>query len=211
MSGDEACKNIFNSFTKPHPRYKLIQNKRWGIGLISLPDHFQEYLKGKNKQVLRTNRRRAISLGFRFDSCKPLEHVDEILSINTSVQIRQGSPMNPDYLSVERLREFFEDKPMIYGVFNADGVLRTYAHTPISGELFIFSRLLGHAEDLDKGIMYLLMSEVIRQMIERKLKHGAPSWAMYDTFFGGLPGLRYFKERLGFKPYKVRWLWKPEG
>ena len=53
--------------------------------------------------------------------------------------------------------------------------------------------------------MYLLISEVIRDMILQKLVIGYPNWIMYDTFFGASDGLKYFKERLGFKPYKVNW------
>jgi len=44
-------------------------------------------------------------------------------------------------------------------------------------------------------------------MIEHTTKHEVPLWGMYDTFFGASSGLRYFKERLGFRPYKVRWIW----
>lgn len=99
----------------------------------------------------------------------------------------------------------------MYGVFDTEGTLKAYAHVPVCGEVFVFSRLLGHGADLDKGIMYLLISEVIREMINFKQAKGYPCWAMYDTFFGASPGLRYFKERLGFKPYRVKWLWTPKS
>jgi hypothetical protein len=209
MSGGEASRKMFEFFTQPHPRYRLIQNKRWGAGLLPLPDRFEDYLKGKDKQTLRTNRRRSISLGLRFGVFPTERYLDEILAINASLQVRQGQPMDADYLSRERLRLWVEDKPEIYGIFDGHGVLKAYAHAPVYGEVFILSRLLGHADDLENGIMYLLISEVVREMIERKRRAGAPVWAMYDTFFGASPGLRFFKERLGFKPYKVRWIWEP--
>lgn len=208
MSGNAMAKSTFNNFTKPHPKYKFIQNKRWGVGLLQLPDIFGDYLKGKDKQALRTNRRRSIELGFSFEKFDPREYLDEVLAINTSMQVRQGDPMTPDYLNIEGLRIWAQDEPTIYGLFDANGVLKAYAHILIYGEVFVFSRLLGHADDLDRGIMYLLISEVVREMIERKRKQGTPIWAMYDTFFGASAGLRYFKERLGFRPYKVRWMWE---
>src|SRR5690242_522643 len=209
MSGSEASKRMFEFFTQPHPRYKLIQNKRWGAGLFPLPDRFEDYLKGKDKQTLRTNRRRSLSLEHRFDTIEPSHYLNDILAINESLQIRQGQPMDADYLYLEQLEMWTKDKPEIYGVFDRHGVLKAYAHAPVCGEVFILSRLLGHADELENGIMYLLISEVVREMIERKYRDGMPLWAMYDTFFGASPGLRFFKERLGFRPYKARWVWKP--
>jgi len=206
--GDEKSYNTYLSFTKRHPKYKIIQNKRYGVALISLPNSFSDYLTGRDKQALRTNRRKAIKHGFTFSSFSPLEHIDEILEINQSMKIRQSKPMNPDYLNVDALVSFFKDKEKIYGVFDIHGNLKAYAYTPIVGEVCVISRLLGHGEELDKGIMYFLISEVIREMIEIKNKNGVPLWIMYDTLFGASKGLKYFKERLGFKPYEVIWTWE---
>jgi len=208
LYGDDNCRKIFDNFIKPHPRYKFIQNKRWGVGLLLLPDVFEHYLKEIGTELIRRKRKRSLSLGYHFETINPLNYLVEILSINESVKVRQGRRMDPEYLNIESLRAFFEGKPVVYGVFDTTGVLKAYAHTPICGDLFIFSRLLGHGNDLDNGVMYLLITEVIREMIERKRRQGSPVWAMYDTFFGASKGLRYFKERLGFKPYKVRWLWE---
>jgi hypothetical protein len=206
MSGDHKSRDIFNVYTSRHPKYKLIQNKRWGVALLPLPDLFEEYLK-KN-ELLRRKRQRSIDLGFRFDSLDPSQHLNEILAINSSLQFRQGQLMDASFLTIEQLRVWAKNKPAIYGVFNNNGVLRAYTNTPICGEIFTFSRLLAHGEDLDKGVMYFMVSEVIRRMIKRRADQGSPLWAMYDTFFGAPPGLRFFKERLGFKPYKVRWVWQ---
>ena len=127
------------------------------------------------------------------------------------MEARQGNPMANSYRSVERLRKWMESEGMLWGIFDGEGVLKAYAHISICGEVFIFSRLLGHGQELDKGIMYLLVSEVIREMTELKGQQGTPLWSMYDTFFGASPGLRYFKERLGFRPYKVRWIWEGQN
>lgn len=206
MAGDGLSQQIFNTYTRPHPKYRVIQNKRWGVALLPLPDLFEEYLR--NNELLRRKRRRSIDLGFRFDSLDPSQRLNEILDINSSLEFRQGHFMDPSLLNIEQLQIWAKSKQMIYGVFNSEGVLRAYTHAPITGEVFTFSRLLAHGGDLDKGIMYFMISEVIRQMIARRAEQGLPLWAMYDTFFGAAPGLRFFKERLGFKPYKVRWRWE---
>jgi hypothetical protein len=205
LNGDEEGRKSFDIFTRPHPKYKTIQNKRWGVAMIKLPNTFEEYLQGSQKKQVRLKRNRVKSSGYQFRSLSPLEYLEDMMAINASMEVRQGKPIRPDYLDREAVQMFFKDVASIYGVFDERGNLRAYAHTPIRGEVFLFSRLLGHADHLKKGVMYYLISEVIREMIERKARHGTPLWAMYDTFFGASEGLRYFKERLGFKPYKVRW------
>jgi hypothetical protein len=49
--------------------------------------------------------------------------------------------------------------------------------------------------------MYLLLLEIICQCIGE----GDLDYFMYDSFFGVRPGLRSFKRRLGFPPYRVRY------
>lgn len=205
--GGEECAQIYRYFTRFHPRYRIIRNKVWGVALIPLPDTFEEYLRGKDKQALRTNRKRALAEGLLFRQFAPLERLEEMLNINSSNPMRQGKPMAKSYVEEQELAAYLEGIPNMFRAFNAEGRLRAYAHVPVCGEVGVVSRLLGHGDDLDKGIMYLLLSEVIRHLIELKQKQGVPRWVMYDTFFGASPGLRYFKERIGFKPYRVRWSW----
>lgn len=210
MWGGEAARSMHASFTRPHPKYRLIQSKRWGAALLPLPGTFEEYLGGAARSYLRRKRNHALSRGYRFGTFAPLERLDEILDINLSKQVRQGQTMRSDYLDRDDLRAYFRDKERIRGVLDEGGVLRAYAYTPVLGEVFVFDRLLGHARHLEEGIMYLLVSETIREMIERKAERGFPAWAMYDTILGAHPGLRFFKEQLGFRPYKVRWTLLPD-
>jgi hypothetical protein len=107
LSSDPDQRHIYRNLTKPHPRLKVVQNKRWGVALLPLPDVFDEYLKGKDKQALRTNRNRALSFGFQFRTIDPLEHLDEILAVNASMQYRQERRMDPQYLSMDHLRTYF--------------------------------------------------------------------------------------------------------
>lgn len=211
MSGDSECKKSFDYFTKPHLKYKIIQNKKWGVAMLELPDTFEEYINGQNKQLLRRKRKRAESKGYTFQNFPPLDRIDEMLEINKSMEIRQGRPMNPDYLNKEKIADFFIKVPEVYGIFDEQDVLQAYGHTPICGEVFLFNRLLGHQDHLNNGVMYMLISEVVKRMIEQKRTDGVPIWAMYDTFLGASEGLWYFKERLGFKPYTVKWVWDEMG
>jgi hypothetical protein len=53
--------------------------------------------------------------------------------------------------------------------------------------------------------MYLLISELVKEMIT---SNPPIKYLMYDTFIGANPGIRFFKERCGFIPFRVKWIWK---
>lgn len=211
MCGDSECKESFNYFTRHHSKYKIIQNKKWGVAMLKLPDTFEEYKGGKSKQMLRKKRNRAIAKGYTVKTISPLDHLEEIMTIHRSTGERQGRPMDEKYLHKEKVEKFFLPIPFIHGVFDQNGTLQAYGHFPCCGEVFFFNRLLGHQSHLDNGVMYLLISEVIREMIEGNKRNDKPLWAMYDTFLGASEGLRYFKDRLGFSPYNVKWVWESRG
>jgi hypothetical protein len=207
LGGDPACRSIFDAFTRPHPRFRVIQSKRYGVALAPVPEGFEDYLAGRQRQALRTNRKKALGGGFTFSRIDPLAHLDEILSINRSATERQGRPMPASYLELDELRQSFAVAPRVFGVLDGGGVLRAYLDLRVCGDVAILGRLLGHAEVLDEGVMYLLVSEGVREASELRATGGSPRWVMYDTWYGGRPGLRYFKERLGFAPHRVRWTW----
>jgi hypothetical protein len=207
MSGDERSRSIYEKFTRPHPRYRIIQSKRWGVALVPLPEGFEQFLRGKPKEALRTNRNRCIRLGYTFAKFEPLERLDEILAVNQSVPERQGRPMEQSYLELDALRAHYTRRRTVYGVFDSAAVLKAYAAVPVVGEVAILTKLLGHGDALANGVMYFCVSEVIRVLIQRHASGESVQWLLYDTFFGASAGLRYFKERMGFRPYKVRWVW----
>jgi len=208
LFGNEKCRKFYSAFTKPHPKYKIIPTKTIGVALLRIPDTFEDYLKGKERQALRTNRTKALKEGFKYSQFEANQYVEDILAINTSVPVRQAKPMDKSYTTREMVLKFIEDNPVLHGVFNKEGTLVAYSQTVLCGEALILNRIIGHAAFLDQGIMYLLVIEIVKEMISLKKENGLPLWIMYDMFFGALPGLRYFKERLGFKPYRVIWLAK---
>lgn len=92
IGGGEKCIDFYRYFTQMHPRYRVIRNKVWGVALLALPDTFEEYLRGKDKQALRTNRKHALAQGYYCDQFLPTEHLSEILAVNRSKPARQGVP-----------------------------------------------------------------------------------------------------------------------
>lgn len=188
-------------YTKPHPRYKVIKHKTVGVALIDLADinTCEKYLteiKGKNCGAYHAKRARA--RGYVFAEIDRNRHIDEIHAINTSLENRQGRPMDQNYqektLHFEPLRHF-----RYYGILSPDGELMAYANLGFYGNFGSFSQLIGHRNN--DGIMHFLIVEIVCQLIEQ----GKLQYLMYDTFFGAQPGMQQFKTILGFKPYRAKY------
>ena len=211
LFGDDEAKSFYTTFSAPHPRFRFTQAKRWGVALLDLPRSFDEYLAGGSREYVRRQRRRAEKAGFHYAIVSPLDHLDDILAINRSAPTRQGRPMREAYLDRERVRDSFIDRPEVHGVLDADGRLWAYAATDRMGDAYLVGILLGHADVLAQGAMYYLISEVVRWCIGSRAADGTPHWLMYDTFWGASKGLAYFKERMGFRPYTVEWVWVEPG
>jgi hypothetical protein len=205
LHGDHHAFSIYKKFIKRH-RLLIVRNKEIGVALLPLEGNFAEYLKGGFKEVVRRNRNRCQKEGFSFREFNPQDHFDEIMEIHRSMKFRQGKIMHDQFTDEEKVRTFLVGKPCMDGVFSSDGLLRGYIWNVPAGEALIMGRLLGHGDDLEKGIMWFLISEVIKNMLERPQPR--PKWFVYDTVFGAPEGLRFFKERMGFKPYWVKWAWK---
>jgi hypothetical protein len=148
-----------------------------------------------------------LSHGFKFREFASADHLADLSAIGASADVRQGQAMARHYIDEASLRAFCGRHPSLYGVFNEAGVLRAYAHAIEIGDVFFFNRILGHADDLKDGVVWLLLSEVVAEFICRRRTQGRPSWALYDTFWGASPGLRFFKQHVGFAPYRVEWIW----
>jgi hypothetical protein len=126
------------------------------------------------------------------------QFVDAIHQINVSTLVRQGRPMDPAYVEKQL---HFQDLVhyRYYGVFDQQEQLVAYCDLGVFGNFAVADRVIGlRATD---GVMYLLFTEITSALIdEQKL-----DYFMYDTIFGASPGLRDFKRRLGFQPYRARY------
>lgn len=192
--------STYRYYTKPHPRYKLIQNKSWGAALIDLRqcntrEAYFDCIKGKNNGAWHA--RRASARGYRTTTIDRNAHIDAIHAINVSLEERQGRPMDAKYqhkqTAFDTLANF-----SYYGVFDRAGKLVAYANIGRYGNFSAFSQLLGYRNN--DGIMHLLVTDIVAQLIDQ----GQVDYVMYDTLFGAMPGMRQFKTVLGFRPYRAR-------
>lgn len=197
----EHIRSVYRYFTKPHPRYRLFQNKSVGAALVDLRrfetgEKFIDFLRSRGRAV--AERRRALARGHELRPIDRNRLVDEIHQINISAPVRQGRPMTPAYLEKQ---SHYEDMPHFryYGVFDTEQRLVAYCNLGLLGNFAVIDRVLGLRST--GGAMYLLLTEIVLELIEEKKL----DYLMYDTLFGARPGLRDFKRKLGFQPYRVRY------
>ncbi len=194
-------REMFRHFTKPHPRYKLIRNKSVGIALVNLnkfPDRNAYLLSVSRKDQGAYHGKRALRRGFTFLEIDQNFYIDDIHAINTSTTERQGRPMDPVYFEKPL---HYEKKPHLryFGIINPEGTLVAYCNIATYGNFAATDRLLGYKNN--DGTMYLLLVEIICQLID----DSQVQYFMYDTYLGAQDGLRNFKRRLGFQPYRIRY------
>jgi hypothetical protein len=197
----DSVRRMHAYFTKPHPRYKIFQNKSLGAALVDLkrftdPEAYMASVKGRNAGA--HHAKKARSRGYVVVEIDKNDFVDEIYEINTSLDSRQGRPMPEAYR--QKQTQFQREKNYKYfGVLNPAGKLTAYSDVGRFGNFVAFDRLLGLRNN--DGAMHLMVTEIICQTIACQTY----SYLMYDTFFGASPGLRSFKTMLGFEPYRAKY------
>lgn len=197
----DDIRQTYRYYTQRHPRYKIIGNKTVGAALIDLgrytdaPAYLDE-IQGKNRGAWHA--RRARTRGYICTEIDRNAHIDAIRAINTSLDERQGRPMDQKYRD-KTTRFDTQGHFGYYGVFNPDGQLMAYANIGRYGNFSAFSQLIGMRNN--DGIMHLMMVDIVSRLLEQKQVR----YVMYDTFFGAQPGLQQFKRILGFQPYRVKY------
>jgi hypothetical protein len=175
----------------------------WPVSVLPLPDTIGEW-----EAQHRTARKRANRCeqdGYTFQEINREEHEDAVHDINTSAGVRQGRPMSDSYQhrpAFTPLPDYPCDRHAIrsYGVTGPDGQLYAYIWVYRVGGLVMFSTILGHAAHLERHVMYLLVRGALTAQI-----NAGPGFAFYNRHDSGTDGLRFFKERCGFQPARVRW------
>jgi hypothetical protein len=172
-----------------------------GMSLMPCPDSLADW-----QAEHRTARKRAWRserLGYRFAEVDMSLYADDRYEINTSKQERQGRPMTDGYRAhtrIGRLPDYPCDRHAIrtYGVLQGD-TLRAYMTLYRVGDLGMVSMILGHGDHLRHDIMYLLFAGMIGEQA------GAGGTLFYNRHDSGTEGLRFFKERLGFRAGDIDW------
>jgi hypothetical protein len=198
--GADSEERLLRSFTRRHPRYRVVGWKAVGAALLPLHQFrdVEDYLAAQ--RYARRRVRRAKRLGYSCALFDPEHRREELLNIRASLPVRQGRPMDPEFLDPDAV---FESGAQIeyLGVFK-DRRLTAYSQLEYAGEIVAMSDLFGHGDHLNDGIMFLLVAGVVDHV---KRERPDTRYVLYDMYFGAGPGLRAFKTNAGFKPHLVRW------
>ncbi len=197
----ELVRRTHRMFTMPHPRYRVVRNKSLGIALIDLRAYAsgEAYLDSlRRRDYAGYHSRRARERGYTVAEIDRNDYIDDIHSINTSLDERQGRPMDPAY-AARTERYDAADGLRHYGVLDQHGRLVAYGDVGVYGDFAATDRLLGYRNG--DGIMYLLLADIACRLID----DGRLNYLMYDTYLGAQPGLQNFKKKLGFQPYRIRY------
>lgn len=187
------------------PLLEQLRNGYEECSVLPLPESLDVW-RGEH----RTARKRADRARRRDYAAGALERADwalDIHRINTSVSFRQGRPMASGY------RHYHEYTPLgdypcarhavrVTGVWADNGHVVAYLVVIRAGELALVSQILGHADHLKDEIMYLLFEYALL----REIQASPDGVIVYNRHDSGTDGLRWFKERLGFRPMLVEWL-----
>ncbi|ALK96695.1 hypothetical protein [Massilia sp. WG5] len=197
----DEVRRMHAHFTKRHPKLKMVQNKSLGAALVDLTrfasrDQYLESIKGRNSGE--HHARKARSRGYVVVEIDKNAFIDELHEINTSLDSRQGRPMDDSYR--EKITHYARAKNYKhFGVLNPAGKLMAYSDVGFFGNFVAFDRLLGLRNN--DGVMHLMVTDIVGQLIESRTY----AYLMYDTFFGASPGLQAFKKMLGFEPYRAKY------
>jgi hypothetical protein len=185
--------------------HKAVQDRKYqrGASIMENPASLLDW-----RAMHRTARKRADRcqrLGYTVTWVDYSEFDDDIHEINTSLERRQGRPMSDGYLHWTRhssLPEFPCEvhRTITYGILGVDQRLRAYLTLHRSGELALVSMILGHGAFLKDEVMYLLFAGAVEDQA------GLGGIFYYNRHDSGGPGLKWFKERLGFQEANVDWI-----
>jgi hypothetical protein len=211
LYGGEEALAAHTTFTKPHRRLPFLRNKTFGVALLPVSVPATDPFAEPRFRASRRRRKRALDRGYSFAPINGSDHLDRILAINRSSSQRQGLPLSPSYTDAALVARYCKQRSPFFGIFDAEAILRAYCHAPTLGDVALLARFFGEHDRLEDGVMYLLLSELVSHFVMERAHHGHPLWIMYDTYIGAGAGMRTFKERCGFQPYRVKWVWAPRG
>ncbi|UUZ49378.1 hypothetical protein LP420_03155 [Massilia sp. B-10] len=153
--------STYRYYTKPHPKYKIIQNKRWGAALIDLRqcptrDAYFERIKGKNNGAWHARRakrglRDAQDRPQRPHRCDPRDQ-----------QLGRPAPGAYRWMPVTRKSRpvsMCSPTSATTACSTAQGKLVAYANIGRYGNFCAFSQLIGYRNN--DGIMHLLITDIV--------------------------------------------------
>lgn len=172
--------------------------------MIIVPSTFAEYLKMigcKSRNMIKKCQRQ----GYFAKEIEFNDYLQDIYETNISMPVRQGRPMSEHYYEKPKpqSQHTYCDTHFVkyYGVVSAENKLVAWANISFMNELCIINQILGHGNYLKYGIMNEILSFLVKQCIEFKIKA-----INYLTIENNNVGLQLFKKSVGFKPINCKFI-----
>jgi hypothetical protein len=204
---------------------------KWTPVLIDLEDltdfdKWESQLQKKFKKRYLFNR--SVSNGYVTHQLNYDMHIPDVYDINHSAKTRSGGEMRGDYLNdIAQMggapKKFkaisFPRCPlhwsMSYGIFEKisghmqgdvklDERLLGYITLRRMGDLLMYTKIMGHNDFLDDGIMYHLHYDVLKWILDEGNDLTRDTkYLMYGGIGNGSENLWQWKRMVGFQPYNV--------
>jgi hypothetical protein len=156
-------------------------------------------LDAKSRNMVRKSQK----LNYVFKAFKYNDYLEDIYEVNISKSVRQGRPMTAGYLTpppaigyVDKL--CYKHQYMWFGMFDQNDTLRSYCALALVNEIAIINTIIGHGEYLPDGIMNGLIHGMVMYCLTTPVEY-----MNYLTLEDCGPGLRRFKESVGFESMRV--------
>lgn len=181
------------------------------LAIAELPSTGAEYAM-RCSRVLRQNAGWSARRGYVYRQIDRAEWEADLHALRASCHFRQGRRMPAAYLERQSYGSDVWPEPhckrhlaTVHGIVAPSGHLVAYAQAIQCGEVFRLNTILGHADYLQERVMWLLML----RMTEWHIDTAGASYALYYAHMSGYGhGLRYFKERTGYRPAWVTWVFR---
>ncbi|WP_433801316.1 hypothetical protein [Actinomycetospora sp. CA-084318] len=161
--------------------------RRLAVSVLELPESVEDYLRGRSKQALRTNSRRAREAGV---TCRRMGRVEAEVRLAALLRARDEEDLLPEVRG-----DLVAGVVQAWVARDADDATEVIALTSVDGTFARLDLMLS-APDRESGpARYLLSAHLVEELIARGVRHLAVDTALWLD-----AGLRHFQRLLGFEP-----------
>ncbi len=187
------------------PLFQQLSVERYSrsASVLAVPETLAQWRS--DHRTARKRADRSARLGYVFGEVDYSLYADDIFVINTSLPVRQGRPMTEGYTTPRKHGRLSADQTRCpghrthtYGILKRDRLV-AYLTLHRAGDLAMVSMILGHGDHFDAGIMFQMFQGVVESQA------GLGGFFFYNVHSSGQDGLRWMKERLGFRPADIEW------
>lgn len=164
--------------------------KRLAVSVLEIPIDPKLYMKGRSKQALRTNCRRARDTGI---SCRQLDPSDARKRVGQLLEARQES-----YLFDALARHADDDLGDFWVAEDASNEPVVLALTTADSSFARLDWMMTAPRSEKSDARYLISSYIVESLSARGIRHLG-----VDSVFLLPPGLRHFQQLLGFQPTNI--------